>query len=133
MKFVRLDWLPVLAIIGGTVAGAITFEVLEDAFEGPEEAHILRVPVQEAPRAEPPVQHAPLLTRPQDNTSSLLHPLVYLDGERMPSTFDVGSLSPGDIERIEVVKGVAAIELFGSDASDGVVQIYLKEPGSRGR
>ena len=39
----------------------------------------------------------------------------------------LSSLNPDDIERIEVVKGSAAIGLFGDRAENGVIQIFTKE------
>jgi outer membrane receptor for ferrienterochelin and colicin len=36
-----------------------------------------------------------------------------------------------EIERIEVVKGAAAIELFGEDALGGVIQIFTKKSMTR--
>ena len=36
-------------------------------------------------------------------------------------------LNPNDIERIEVLKGPAAATLYGSDASNGVIQIFTKK------
>ena len=38
--------------------------------------------------------------------------------------------SPDEIERIEVVKGEAALERFGPEAAAGVVEIFLKETAS---
>ena len=40
-------------------------------------------------------------------------------------------INPNDIERIEVVKGAAAAAIYGSQASNGVVQIFTKQ-GSAG-
>ena len=54
-----------------------------------------------------------------------LQPIVYVDGVRVEGMPD---LEPDGIERIEVLKGAAAIELYGEDASNGVVQIFLKDP-----
>ena len=53
-----------------------------------------------------------------------LQPIVYVDGVRVDGMPD---LDPDDIERIEVLKGAAAIELYGEDASNGVVEIFLKD------
>jgi TonB-dependent SusC/RagA subfamily outer membrane receptor len=38
----------------------------------------------------------------------------------------INDLSPDDIERIEVLKGAAAATLYGSDATNGVIQIFTK-------
>lgn len=39
----------------------------------------------------------------------------------------LSDLNPDDIERIEVLKGPAAATLYGSDASNGVIQIFTKK------
>jgi TonB-linked SusC/RagA family outer membrane protein len=83
-------------------------------------------------------------------TSSLSlsnEPLVYVDGVRVnaqPATgptnqaFGSSSISrindinPDDIESIEVIKGPAAATLYGTEASNGVIQIITKK-GSSGR
>lgn len=39
----------------------------------------------------------------------------------------LSDLNPNDIERIEVLKGPAAATLYGSDASNGVIQIFTKK------
>src|ERR1043166_8459822 len=73
-------------------------------------------------------------------------PLVYVDGVRVDADFatgpqnqDFGSSSisrfndfnPDEIESIEVVKGPAAATLYGTEASNGVIQIITKR-GSPG-
>ena len=83
-------------------------------------------------------------------TSSLRldqRPVVYIDGIRVDSnqyewggmasaaccSFSGGAaedrlsdLNPADIDRIEVLKGAAAATLYGSEASNGVIQIFTK-------
>jgi outer membrane receptor protein involved in Fe transport len=70
-------------------------------------------------------------------------PLIYVDGVRMNnqtlsgdsennqgmSSFD--DINPNDIERIEVIKGLAATTLYGTEASAGVIQVFTKA-GSQG-
>jgi hypothetical protein len=51
-------------------------------------------------------------------------PLIYVDGIRISS--GLPDLDPSSIERIEVIKGQAALELYGDKASAGVIQIFLK-------
>ena len=69
-------------------------------------------------------------------------PIVYLDGVRIdngggfgqgfvatggggtPSRLD--DIDPNTIDRVEVLKGAAAATLFGTEASNGVVQIFTK-------
>src|SRR5690242_9961651 len=72
-------------------------------------------------------------------------PLVYVDGVRVnadfasgPTNQDFGSSSisrfndfnPDQIESIEVVKGPAAATLYGTEASNGVIQIITKHGDS---
>jgi TonB-linked SusC/RagA family outer membrane protein len=71
-------------------------------------------------------------------------PIVFLDGVRINSdggllvgTGGAGSpsrlddIDPASIERIEVLKGAAAATLYGSEASNGVIQIFTKK-GAQG-
>ena len=59
-------------------------------------------------------------------------PLIYIDGVRIegdgtdgrPTLFDM--LDPTDIDRIEIIKGPAAEELYGSEAAGGVIQVFTK-------
>lgn len=66
-------------------------------------------------------------------------PLIYIDGVRMngdasrgPSqrggmgTSALDDINPDDIESIEVIKGPAAGTLYGTEASNGVIQIITK-------
>jgi TonB-linked SusC/RagA family outer membrane protein len=66
-------------------------------------------------------------------------PIVYIDGVRMDATASRGpgqrgglgtsrldDLNPDDIESIEVIKGPAAGTLYGTEASNGVIQIITK-------
>ena len=74
-------------------------------------------------------------------------PLIYVDGVRVdntqasgPTTQAFGSapisrwndFDPDDIESIEVIKGPAAATLYGTEASNGVIQIVTKK-GAAGR
>jgi TonB-linked SusC/RagA family outer membrane protein len=73
-------------------------------------------------------------------------PLLYVDGVRVnnnpssgPQNQDFGSssisrindLNPDDIESIEILKGPAAAALYGTEASNGVIQVITKR-GSGG-
>ena len=65
-------------------------------------------------------------------------PVIYVDGVRVDSrsstsfsqggeeTSALSELLTSDIERIEVTKGGAASTLYGSDAANGVIQIFTK-------
>ena len=75
-------------------------------------------------------------------------PLIYIDGVRLDNqrgihgassgtsccSFDgnvgadrLSDLNPEDIERIEVIKGAAATTLYGTEATNGVIQIFTKQ------
>jgi TonB-linked SusC/RagA family outer membrane protein len=66
-------------------------------------------------------------------------PIVYIDGVRMDANTAQGpvqrggagasrlnDINPEDIESIEIIKGPAAATLYGTEASNGVVQIITK-------
>ena len=74
-------------------------------------------------------------------------PLIYVDGVRVDNTQGSGptnqgfgsrsvsrwnDFDPDDIESIEVIKGPAAATLYGTEASNGVIQIITKR-GAAGR
>lgn len=72
-------------------------------------------------------------------------PVIYIDGVRVDNLNTISALSGGssqgaasgaladlpveNIERIEYVTGGAATTLFGSDAANGVIQIFTKKRG----
>jgi TonB-linked SusC/RagA family outer membrane protein len=71
-------------------------------------------------------------------------PIIFIDGVRMNSGGGLGigtggggqpsrldDIDPTTIDRIEVLKGAAAATLYGSEASNGVIQIFTKR-GSQG-
>ncbi|MEJ2206113.1 MAG: SusC/RagA family TonB-linked outer membrane protein [Gemmatimonadota bacterium] len=63
-------------------------------------------------------------------------PIVYVDGVRINSTMRaygysqstsrLNDINPNDIESIQVIKGPAAATLYGTEASNGVIQIITK-------
>jgi TonB-dependent SusC/RagA subfamily outer membrane receptor len=74
-------------------------------------------------------------------------PLIYVDGVRVNNTFATGpenqgfgsssvsrlnDINPEDIESIEVIRGPAAATLYGTEASNGVIQIITRK-GAAGR
>lgn len=58
-------------------------------------------------------------------------PIIYIDGVRVDGDRDeaLQRLNPDQIDRIEVLKGDAAKELYGSEAQNGVIQIVTKSDG----
>ena len=53
------------------------------------------------------------------------NPLIILDGVFLTNT-TLADINPEDIERIEVLKGSAGASLYGSQAANGVIQIFTK-------
>lgn len=64
-------------------------------------------------------------------------PLIYIDGVRVysqaypgtaqgESSSPLNDIDPNDIDHVEVIKGAAATTLYGTEASNGVVQIFTK-------
>src|SRR5215217_1177693 len=51
-------------------------------------------------------------------------PLIIIDGTI--TRLSLADINSEDIERIEVIKGAAASSLYGSDAANGVIQIFTK-------
>jgi TonB-linked SusC/RagA family outer membrane protein len=58
-------------------------------------------------------------------------PIVFMDGIRINSgggqTSRLDDIDPGTIDRVEVLKGAAAATLYGTEASNGVIQIFTKK------
>jgi BlaR1 peptidase M56 len=55
-------------------------------------------------------------------------PLIILNGKRTQTTFeDVNKLDPNLIQSINVLKGKKAIEKYGKDGENGVIEIITKE------
>jgi TonB-linked SusC/RagA family outer membrane protein len=51
-------------------------------------------------------------------------PIIIVDG--VITKFGLADIAPEDIERVEVIKGAAASSLYGSNAANGVVQVFTK-------
>ena len=85
-----------------------------------------------APGGEPTIRlrSATALTSPSACSSqpcpstSAAGPLIIVDGTI--TRHGLADINSEDIERVEVVKGAAASSLYGSDAANGVVQIFTK-------
>ncbi len=72
-------------------------------------------------------------------------PLLYIDGVRVTNDVGTGTrfqggaiasrlndISPEDIESIEIIKGPAAATIYGTEASNGVIQVITKKGKSGG-
>lgn len=53
------------------------------------------------------------------------HPLYFVDG-KIISKMELETIAPGDIERIDVLKGDKAIAEYGDAGADGAVKIFTK-------
>ncbi|MFB9080357.1 M56 family metallopeptidase [Flavobacterium procerum] len=53
-------------------------------------------------------------------------PLVIIDGEEMPSSFDIHSIKSENVESISVFKGTEAINRYGEKGANGVIEIISK-------
>ena len=75
--------------------------------------------------------------RGSSSLTQLNEPIIYVDGIRVnrqaidanngqgnPSRLD--DIDPASIERVEILKGAAAATLYGTEASNGVIQIFTK-------
>lgn len=77
----------------------------------------------------------PTVLEMRSKLSDGTQPLVFLDGVEVsvvatPTAkgITLSDIDPDDIDRIEVIKGPAAVELHGERAEGGVIQIYTKSP-----
>ena len=97
-------------------------------------------------------QGATIRLRGNVSLSQSNQPLVYVDGVRQTannyprnvsqggSTFNaaqveaspLADIDPGDVDRVEVVKGAAAATLYGTEAAAGVIEIFTKH-GTAGK
>lgn len=57
-------------------------------------------------------------------------PVIFIDGIRINAggarTSRLDDIDPSSIERVEILKGAAAATLYGTEASNGVIQIFTK-------
>jgi TonB-linked SusC/RagA family outer membrane protein len=89
---------------------------------------------------------ARILIRGRGSLSLGSDPLIYIDGVRVNNSMSTGpqsggdgtnfisridDIDPNDIESVEIIKGPAAATLYGTEASNGVIQIITKH-GRRG-
>ncbi|MEO1050441.1 MAG: SusC/RagA family TonB-linked outer membrane protein [Bacteroidota bacterium] len=65
------------------------------------------------------------LARAANSIATGQAPLIILDGTFLSGT-TLADINPEDIERIEVLKGSAGASLYGSQAANGVIQIFTK-------
>ncbi len=54
-------------------------------------------------------------------------PVIIIDGEVQAEDYDMGAVSPDNIESINVLKGEAAFEKLGERGANGIIMIQLKK------
>lgn len=91
----------------------------------------VRVDRAEAEREGPLVYVAGVRVDPEA-AAERAQPLLYVDGVRVDHGGAnrqevVDALDPSTIARVEVLKGPAAVKLYGDEGSNGVIQIFLHE------
>ena len=141
MKIGRHD-IKLLAIIGAAgAAGLVATGIIIDAAEGPhglsyggDHTAVVRyhsLHVQQAREDRGRTQVRVIRTTPAATKSVRIvgssldvSPIVYIDGIRVESVED---LTPEDIDRIDVLKGPKAVELYGEEGADGVIEVTTKK------
>ncbi len=79
--------------------------------------------VSGSPGAEPAIR-----LRSATSLGGSQSPLVIVDGTI--TRLGLADINSQDIDRVEVIKGAAASSLYGSDAANGVIQIFTKRGAS---
>ncbi len=80
--------------------------------------------VRLVPNSAQPGGEPSLRLRGATSISGRQDPLIIVDG--VITRFGLADVSGQDVERVEVVKGAAASSLYGSDAANGVVQVFTR-------
>jgi TonB-linked SusC/RagA family outer membrane protein len=129
--------------LGNTVAKVNLDELKTSPITKTDEILQGRVPgVSVLPTGGATGQGARIRIRGSASLSQSNNPILYIDGVRAdngggfgqtaaapPSRLD--DIDPESIDRIEILKGAAAATLYGTEASNGVIQIFTKK-GSAG-
>jgi TonB-linked SusC/RagA family outer membrane protein len=80
--------------------------------------------VRLTPTSAQPGGEVAIRLRGATSISGRQDPLFIVDGVITP--FGLADIAPEDVERVEVIKGAAASSLYGSNAANGVVQVFTK-------
>lgn len=84
--------------------------------------------VRLVPTSSQPGGEMAIRLRGATSISGRQDPLFIVDGVISP--FGMADIAPEDIERVEVIKGAAASSLYGSNAANGVVQVFTRRGSS---
>jgi TonB-linked SusC/RagA family outer membrane protein len=96
------------------VPGASALQAVEDKVSG-----VRLIPNSAQPGGEPSLR-----LRGATSIGGRQDPLIIVDG--VITRFGLADIAGEDVERVEIVKGAAASALYGSDAANGVVQVFTK-------
>ena len=100
------------------VPGASALQAVEGKVAG-----VRLVPNSAQPGSEPSLR-----LRGATSIGGRQDPLVIVDG--VITRYGLADIAGEDVERVEIVKGAAASALYGSDAANGVVQVFTKRGAS---
>jgi TonB-linked SusC/RagA family outer membrane protein len=84
--------------------------------------------VRLVPSSNQPGGDVSIRLRGATSISGRQDPLFIVDG--VITAFGLADQAPEDVERLEVLKGAAASSLYGSNAANGVVQVFTKRGSS---
>jgi TonB-dependent starch-binding outer membrane protein SusC len=91
-----------------------------------------------------PGQGSRIVLRGLGSLQRITQPVIYVDGIRIDNSADtfmdqssfgghawvgLDDINPEDIDRIEIVRGASAANLYGTEAAAGVIQIFTKQGG----
>jgi TonB-linked SusC/RagA family outer membrane protein len=128
--------------LGNTVATIDVAELRAAPIQNTSEAIASRTPgVSVLPSGGTTGAGARIRIRGNASLSQSNNPVIYIDGVRADnggssaggatSTSRLDDIDPSSIERMEILKGAAAATLYGTEASNGVIQIFTKK-GAQG-
>lgn len=123
--------------LGNTVAKVSVSELQNAPVNNPDEILQGRVPgVSLLPTSGVTGEGARIRIRGNASLSQSNEPIIYIDGIRVDngggggggsSRSRLDDIDPSSIERMEILKGAAAATLYGTEASNGVIQIFTKK------
>jgi TonB-linked SusC/RagA family outer membrane protein len=121
--------------LGNTISTVSLADVQQAPVQTPTEVLAARVPgLSVLPSSGVTGAGARIRIRGSASLSQSNNPILYIDGVRADNggsgggaaTSRLDDIDPNSIERIEVLKGAAAATLYGTEASNGVIQIFTK-------
>jgi TonB-dependent SusC/RagA subfamily outer membrane receptor len=138
MRITRL--LPALCLLASAACasdGILAPEVVPEAASAdaaaPVEAAAPAEPAEASAAAAPaPARPVGMIRCSRSPSPRTSEPVYVVDGRVLASGSALGNLLPGDIEKIEVIRGADAASLYGSRAVNGVVLITTRAAARAG-